>query len=529
MVSLARPDGPRLGVDFPLVLKVVRMRFLCCVAAALLLWCGGNAWAQNAEMPSVLEGRPDAETGASTTGAQLGRVFESKSAGIAFRGPSDSQEIRRSGGDEIVQYVNEPKKWQLSVSRVELREPLPLTNQRDAAGRSHPGLLDMTVNQIRIDKAGSEILRDDVIRVGDVEVGMIAARYSIRLETHLLQQALVKAGDRSYFVFTFTTPAPRTGELSEDPGVREAVETFTAMVDTIRLLDQTGIKQDQNERLFRTRALFLSMSEPRLRNALIQEQWLRLMRDGKDIGYAYVVEEVASDLPNKSAPRRPSSAHGVRIGMRSRMIPETGVQVDAESWMWMSFDRRHEQWSSAAIVKRGQEQDYISEFGAADRSSIAELRGEEHYVLHATHITKSASAEPVERQLPVFYIPQALGHLLPRMLPRFEQKGYMFATYVSDKREVMSRYVDVGREEEVTLGGARVRAIPIRDRLGLEGTVTTHYISPEGAYLGSVNAGSKITLLPTDRKTIESLWKDADLTRPADVEDRVLPTGRSGR
>jgi hypothetical protein len=90
----------------------------------------------------------------------------------------------------------------------------------------------------------------------------------------------------------------------------------------------------------------------------------------------------------------------------------------------------------------------------------------------------------------------------------------------------MSRYVDVEREEEVTLGGRTFRAIPILDRIGLEGAVTTHYVSPDGAYLGSVNAETNVTILPTDRATLQGIWKDADLSRPGDVEEGATQPSR---
>jgi hypothetical protein len=96
----------------------------------------------------------------------------------------------------------------------------------------------------------------------------------------------------------------------------------------------------------------------------------------------------------------------------------------------------------------------------------------------------------------------------------------MFATYVADRGEVMSRYVDVGREQPVKLAGLEVRAIPVRDRIGLEGSATTHYLSPEGRYLGSVNEETRITVTPTDAKTLEQIWKEANLTRPGDVDRR---------
>ena len=59
----------------------------------------------------------------------------------------------------------------------------------------------------------------------------------------------------------------------------------------------------------------------------------------------------------------------------------------------------------------------------------------------------------------------------------------------------------LGAEQMVDLGGKQVRAVPISDRIGLEGQPTIHYMSPEGKYLGSVNKSARITILPTDAAT----------------------------
>ena len=516
----------------------------------LVCLCGARtpvARGQGSGPPPVLEGRPDADPNdAGRSGSGLGAVFESQSAGIAFRTPSDCKQVRRPGADEIVQYVSDAKKWHLRVHRIQFGQPVPIATRKDPKTQKDvPGLLEMTLEQFQVDKPGAQVLREEVVPLGDALVGMIAARYSEGLETFLHQQALVRQSDRTYAIFTMTSPAPRAGageEIAQDPRVRDAVETFNAVLDSVRMLDQSHIREEQQQRLYRTRSLFLNVTENRLRNALIKEQWLRMLdAKGRDVGYLYVVEEVAADLPKKKAPKKPGRDDGVRIGIRSRTLPEAGVQVDAEQWMWMAFDKRHEQWSAAASVKKGAVDMYVSEFGVSDhqeRRALAkkalpgELRPdgskdvkqpamnvEEYYVLSVTHVSKTATAEPLRRELPVFYIPQALGHLLPRLLPLFEQKGYMFASYVSENREVMSRYVDVEREEQVNLGGKTLRAIPIRDRIGLEGAVTTHYMSPDGAYLGSVSDETKVTILPTDRATLMSIWKDADLSPPGEVED----------
>ncbi len=503
-----------------------------------------RAGAQSADVPPVLKDRPDAEP--QSAPARLGVVFQSLSAGIAFRGPDDCKQIRRGlTADDLVQFVNEQKHWLLKVARLDLEKPVPLIIYKDAKGNPQPGMLQMTIDSMKHEYPGIEILRDDVLPIGEVNAGVLAARYHRGLETFLHQQAVVRASDRSYFVFTFTSPAPRAGDIAQDPAVREAVDTFNAVIDSVRLLDQSELKLDQDQRLYRTRSLFLNVNENRLRDALIDQQWLRLIRDGQDIGYMYVVEEVAPDLPRRqtgAAARKPTASQGVLVGMRSRTQPEARVQIDAESWMWMSFDRRHEKWSSVATSVTGDKREVVSEFGASDREMNrmlardglgGEVRGdgtldakqppvrsEESYTLHVSHFSKTSTAQPVQRDLPVFYLPRALGQLLPRMVPRFEPKGYMFATYVTEQREVMARYVDVGREEEVNLADQRVRAIPIRDRIGLEGPTTIHYVSPDGKYLGSIDPESRLTILPTDAATLEKIWKDADLTRPGEVEEK---------
>ena len=143
------------------------------------------------------------------------------------------------------------------------------------------------------------------------------------------------------------------------------------------------------------------------------------------------------------------------------------------------------------------------------------VRHEDVYSLTVTTQSSKVNLEPLTRTLPPFYVPQALAHVLPRLVPLNEPKGYMFASFVSETREVMSRYLDIGREQNVTLDGKKMTAIPVKERIGLEGSVTTHWMSPDGKYLGSVNEDSKVTILPSDEATLRKIWVDAKLTAPA--------------
>jgi hypothetical protein len=530
-----------------------------CLMLSIGFLTAASALAQTNEPSPVLPGRPDAKASATThpSFVGLGPTFESVAAGISFKPPANSREIRRAiSGDEIVQYVNDDKKWSLHVSRTLLSKPMSLGKTEDTNGDTENGMLDYIVGQIKNDIPGAQIKRQDISNVGDIPVGLIAVRYQIGLKT-LLKQEAVLAGDNEggkgiagqtskiYYIFDMTSPAPATGKMEDDDNVKEAVSVFSSILDSVQLIDQSALIADANERIIRTRGLFVNFTPTRIRAALEKEQWLRLIRDGKDIGYSYVVEEEGDDLPHKGIVPDAANAEasGVVIGIRSRTIPAPDQQVDAETWMFVTLNRKHEAWQTTGLVKSGKNKDTFAEYGASDlklrsivdpalRPGEKTAKGEdrmqppvrqiEQYTLNVSHVSKTAQ-KPLNKDLSPWYLPQALGHLLPRLVYPYQGKSYLFLTYVSDSNEVVNRFVDVGYEQDVTLGDEKVHAIPVTDRIGYEGARTVHYVSPEGKYLGSVNADSKITILPTDRATLEHLWKNANLTRPAEIEPTTAP------
>jgi hypothetical protein len=528
------------------LLFVFSSLFLCSIGLA-------QADQPNPEAPSpILPGRPDAQTPTAQENAQ----FEDESAGIAFMPPAGMKEIRAVPGDVIVRYVDDDRHWNLTVSKMSFERPVRLSNPAATqpaapdAPKTSQGLVEITAAQMKVDAPDSQILRQDVITIGGTDVGMLAGRYTIAPQTNLTQQAIFRADDENFYLFNLTTPAPRTGEIGDDSGVQAAVSDFTNMLDTVHILEQTAVRQEQEERLMHTRTLFVNWTPEKIRAALVKEQWLRILRDGHDVGYSYVVEEVGRDLPRPGQKESEFTGgdDGALIGIRSRTVPDAGVRVDSETWMWVSFDRKHEKWSNTAYINRGKDAagkpqiDHVGDVGSTDfeprmvfdkglvnhpeqigpgKDDVDKeqpaYRRIEVNMLNAESFGKNQSSAPYEQELPVFYIQEALAHLLPRIVPRGEPAKYMFATYVPEKHAVMARYVDVGVEQQVTIGGHQVMAIPVRDRLGLEGSVTTHYVNAAGQYLGAVSPDSKVEIVPSDAATLVALWKNVDLSRPGAV------------
>ena len=79
------------------------------------------------------------------------------------------------------------------------------------------------------------------------------------------------------------------------------------------------------------------------------------------------------------------------------------------------------------------------------------------------------------------------------------------------------------------LGGEHVHAIPITDRLGWHGSVTTHYVSPSGIYIGSENKDTHTITRVTTAEQLMKIWKNADLTQPGVIERPKSAAASTGR
>ncbi len=332
--------------------------------------------------------------------------------------------------------------------------------------------------------------------IGNYDVGMVAFRYRRELQRKFVQEAIIQANDQLYYLVSLTVPGRQESiiplnkegdEATEDKGERRAVETFRRIIDSVRLLDRKSIKQDQDERLVRTRSLFLSFTARKVIATIVPEQWLRITRDGKDIGYSYVVER----------PERIGNVDAVTVGVRTRTmdggLAKPFPREEAESWFHASLDRRHEDWTKLTVYDDGLPKTAnhpwkkMTEFASSDKKTRKFAVGEgsgidrgelddpkaprlafkDEYLLNVQYTGNSGiigDMEAVNRQLPIFYLPQAFQHLLPRLVPPNEVKTYLVATYGSDAHEVMLRYIDVLAEQSVTLAGRTLRRADSRPR-----------------------------------------------------------------
>jgi len=500
----------------------------------------------------------------------LDKPFERRSAGISLRPPLRWTPIKEADREELLRFVDDVKQpqWTLALTRRSFPDPQHLFQkqvEKDFKREWEPGIVENTLAALREQLPGAKILRGgDPTNIGKLNVGMIILRYTKSGERWLAQHAIIESNDQLYFLLSFTSPGRKDvaeddnrEEKTVDPIEAQAVATFRNIIDSVELLDLGQIKADQDARLFRTRGLFANLTGRNLNERLIPERYMRVLMDGRDVGYSYVVERPDVDIKGGN--------DGIKIGIRTRLMTkvENGQvqpfpREDSEAWMFTTLDRRIEDWSKITVFDDGQPKSptnpwkKVSEVGAtqfAQRRILAVdpkepgkqfLQGEngdprnpwvdvrENYTLKVEFFGVAANLEPVVRPLPPFYLPQAMSAMLPRLIPPNEPKSYLIASYVSEVRQVMLRYIDVGAEAalpQVIAGNSgKLRGVPISDRVGLEGAPTIHWVTSKGEYLGSTTEATKTVILPSDKPTLQRIWKIDDSIRQfEDPRGRAAP------
>ena len=320
----------------------------------------------------------------------------------------------------------------------------------------------------------------------------------------------------------FTSAAGDAAEAS-------ATQAFGMILGTVKLHDLADLRKEQDERIVHTQGFLSVLDEKQIRSILQPTQVLRVIRDGKDVGYVQVTEKPATHV----------SRDGVEISMQSRVFTPpvagaaAGGQIDRVSDFFVAFDRSGEEWTIVTTVSDGKSvPQRTTEMGNSNKEVKEELDKEalkkhvimdptdpkqppvkkvESYNLSVSEYANQRVSQPFNRPLPSSYLPQAIGQLLPRLLPLSDPEKYMFPSFVSAEHEVMYRYVDVEKAAEVEFDGRKQQAVVVKDRMGVDGSPTLHYLTPDGQWLGSVNEDQKLTVLPSDIESIQMIWKDAKL------------------
>lgn len=535
-------------------------RFLLCLSCAVagVVVFNDRAVGQGETAP----GRVTADL--ATTGQ--GQLFSSVEAGLSVQlPPGNLVDLNDLQDPQVLAVVTNPNEnWRFELRKLILDQPRELMGEELPEGGRRTGLLEQLAAEATRSETG-ELVRAAPIPLGEADAGLIVARIRIGAMSQLRQEALIQVDPLLYYRLILISPAPN-GELTElgnDPAVQRAVEAFNTTLNSFKALDQTALREEQEERLLHTRSMLVNLKVPsRIAEASTGEQWWRIRRQGEDIGFARVIEEAADGLPSdirggfseedrRDGTADPLIAKGVRVGIRLRMRTGDGSAVDRRTWMYASremdladfretnalFHASDQNTGAAAagtvigqmrsrlVPKRyeipsaiGLGTEVVFDMIEQRQLDVTYAVGMEGEDADASDFDARArlqlAGDPLVRQLPAWFVPQAVDHLLPRLVAPWGEKKYLIAVYAPDRREVWSKYIDVAPPRTVRLPGDRGERLVliVTTRLGLNGDATRHFIDSQTyEWLGSVTDATATEVWPCDREEIEEVWRDTPL------------------
>ena len=235
---------------------------------------------------------------------ELGKVFRSRVAGIELNPPAGGTMMRQLDTGEIVRFTYNDHGWDIRVKPVPLHLGMPLDD-----------LVRLTSKQLLESNGSAEIVDQKVIEVaGQIQpVGIIEARYNAGVDRLFTQQALFREDDQSYYLIQMGSPTDKAKNAPvnpPDPQETEVREVFNAILPTVHLLDREALRVEQDQRLLNTRALWVLMDKKKIVETLNPLHFVRIIKDGKDIGFVQYNERQATH----------TGREGVEIIVRSRVM-----------------------------------------------------------------------------------------------------------------------------------------------------------------------------------------------------------------
>jgi hypothetical protein len=520
---------------------------------------------------------------AAAPATDLGQLFRSRLAGIEFNPPADGTIIRELNSNEVVRFAYPDLGWDVRVKQIPASKDLKLSIP------GGEGLLEMTASQLTLSNPTAKILRQEVIQVNNKDVGVIEVQYLVGTDPVYAQQAIFCDNPQHFLVVQMSSrDDAKTLPAGQHPLEDKATDIFQKSIQTVKLLDRSAFYQEQLSRQFSTANLWVLFDRKKVTSVIQPMHLMRVIRDGKDIGFVQVNERLATrngtegveiivrsrvqNDPN-AAPLKPvvaKPADNTGVVLPAPVVPANAAPAKpakptnlfTSNTYFVTFGRNHEEWTAISqtdVNYQALEAGYSDlsmqinsrlEKAALQRERLAQMsKGTPTsqpapidvkvpvYALDVSYDdlrlddkgkVARDKGKPADFELPPYYLPQALSQLLPRLLPN-DPALYMFAFYVSGERKVMNRYVDVEQAREVVIDGQTVRAVPISDRVGADGIPTVHYVTRQGEWLGSINETQKLQVLPSDEKTLHTIWDNQPLgfkvadEPPPTVDEEAIP------
>lgn len=376
---------------------------------------------------------------------------------------------------EVVRFQNNELSWSLSVRFVVAEQPLDTQTLIE-------GITDNLVTQ----HESVDVLHGESARIAGREGVRYMARFTADGDRWLRQQAVVRFKPTEYFALVFLTP-------EEDRVL--AADLFDRVVASFEILRTEAAQQRLQAAIDRGRAVLDAFrnGSRRLPGREHEERFLRLLMEGKEIGYVEVHQQ-AGELNYRD---------GIHVQEIGWLFQPDGGTTHMRNVMFLADDLSWEIWDNWVLTVLPPEDNQ-------PRQSLLEveqgLRTDETLLVAYSPAPNATELRDKAIEVDGTYASAAWHALLPRIIDLTKPEIYNFSAYNSSRRGLALRTYEVAGASSIRLDGRTVPAVRIEDSEGLIPPVNEIYVDNEGRLLRVV--AGPLEMVQTSKRHIERRYAD---------------------
>ncbi len=402
------------------------------------------------------------------------------SFGISLQPPTDATLQQGRRGDALA--VFQSPDYTISVH---LRETNFAMEIADVARRA--------VEQMALPYPNAILMRDRPIKPAGLPGALLYFKIPDRQRpTWIMGQALVQIDPFTVVLIRLETDEMNFGQVQP---------IFEAVVNTLGVASPEELDAQRKEQIARGVAWRQTLTTEKVHAALMPEQWFRLVKNKKDIGYMRMLAHRGEEWDTE----------GIRVDIDVHMESDNQT-VDTESRYFLTDDGRREVWSVKTAMRprvrttarRRNATPLVAESLWVETGLRADRKvevGRNSVTVNVISVDRKdpSSSERLEwDKPPEGYLAQVEAQLLGSLLPRNEAATYGFYAWSSSTRDISFR---TDRVEPLPNGDYLVhtRLSPTQpeqtSRYDAQGRLL-HRMLPDGTEIRAANANE-----------IKTIWK----------------------
>ena len=419
---------------------------------------------------------PSAEEAAGAV--PLGKRYVDAMHGYSLRPPAEAQRARESAAGQLVNWSHYDEQtgaidWALSVHRaVEANPPAELKAYADALAQ--------------------KLLAEKDLKVETTELAPVAGKAAIHFRGTTLgiamwqRQTWILSQPGAFLVVTMQGPKDRAERLDR---IAEAVLGSVEVHDPTAALEQRRANLDRGEKLL------TSLTGRELAGAIRPEaQWYLLRLDGETVGFRRVVE----------SPARREGADGYLVKTLVLLeMPNFEPRLMRQE-LFVTPELDVERWGTRLQV------------GSGDGALVVDESGLKQEELIVCNVLQGDKLRTFKKQIPGrFYLPQAIGVLLPRLVKLDQLAAYGFAAYDAERNDFNLRTFTVVGPQRASIGGQEVDAFVATDRAADDAEPARLILDAQGNLLQMQTADGLVMERASETAVMSRLPRAAGILKAA--------------